>query len=153
MTTIIYDHKNQLIACDGQVSSGNRIDSYDADKWVIRGSDVWFMSGSVADEEKAIEHLNAKDPDEPKWPISCHCLLVREGVVYRCGISDKGEPWLARVHYNDGVGSGAEWALAAMDFGKGAGEAVEYASRRDTGTGGRIMIYDIKEGAFTCYKE
>jgi len=48
------------------------------------------------------------------------------------------------IEFNDAWGSGAEWAIAAMDFGETAEGAIEYAKTKDTGTGGRIYIKEVK---------
>jgi len=48
------------------------------------------------------------------------------------------------IKYNKGLGSGRDFAIAAMDHGKSAKEAVKYAMTRDTYTGGRIRVFNVK---------
>jgi ATP-dependent protease HslVU (ClpYQ) peptidase subunit len=143
MTTIVYDHSARQIAVDGQVTQGNRICTGDDIKWKRDGDDWWFICGSVSDIERLIAHINATDPDAPKWPIECSAFLVRDGQVFQCIVTDDGEPCRSPVTYSDAMGSGEIYALSALDHGKTAKEAVEYAAMRDTGTGGKITVFDV----------
>jgi len=52
------------------------------------------------------------------------------------------------VEYNDAMGSGEEFALAALDHGKTAEDAVAYAATRDSGTGGKIRVFDVAKMEF-----
>lgn len=80
------------------------------------------------DGEGALPDFEAKDKENDIEVLVAHPsgdLVVYNGL---------GQPMhLDEKHW--AIGSGADFALAAMDFGKTAVEAVEYASRRDSGTG------------------
>ena len=148
MTTIVYDHKARHIAVDGQTTQGNRICTTEAIKWKQDGDDWWFICGSVADRDRLIEHIKANDPDAPKWPIECSAFWVRGGQVFQCVVTDDGEPCVSGVCYSDAMGSGEQYALSALDHGKTAKEAVEYAATRDTGTGGKVSVFDVEKLEF-----
>ena len=148
MTTIVYDHTNKQIAVDGRTTSGGVINTETAEKWVQDGDDFWFICGSVSDEERLINHINAIEPEAPKWAIECAALLVRGSTVYLCTVTEEGEPSVSKIGYSDGIGSGGVFALTALDHGKSAHEAVAYAATRDTGTGGKIMVMNVETMEF-----
>lgn len=147
MTTIVYDHKARQIAVDGRATSGHLINTEEAIKWAQDGDDWWFICGAVCDENQFIEYMNAKDPDTPKREIECSAFLVSAGRVYQCVI-DEGKQCKSEINYSDSIGSGSQWALAALDMGKTAAESVEYAKTRDTGTGGKVSVFDIERMGF-----
>lgn len=149
MTTIVYDHSTQQIAIDGRTRSGTLINTEDAVKWIKRDSQIWFLCGSVSDRERFIDYMNHGSPDAPKWQIECSAFVVEGGKVYHCVICDEGDPCKSEIQYSDAMGSGGSFALAAIDFGKTAADAIKYAAKRDSGTGGRIAIYDIASGDFS----
>ena len=144
MTTIVYDHKARQIAVDSRTTSGGLINSECFIKWIQDGDDFWFISGPNADRERLIQHIKAVDPDKPKWDIECTAFLVSAGAVYQCFVTSDGDPCKSRLTYSEAIGSGAAFALAALDHGNSARYAVAYASTRDTGTGGKIRVFDIK---------
>ena len=144
MTTIVYDHKAQQIAMDSRVTSDGMINSESDEKWIQEENDFWFICGAVCDSERLIQYINAVDPDKPKWEIEGMAFLVRTGAVYRCFIAAGGDPCKSRLTYSDAIGSGGLFALSALDHGKSALDAVAYAATRDTGTGGKIRVFDIK---------
>lgn len=149
MTTILYDHASRKIAVDGQTTAGNVICSYEAEKWIKDDSGGWwFICGARADRERLVQHISNPDSDAPKWPIDCSAFLVRDGKVYHCVVTDDGEPVKSEIHYSDAMGSGALFALSSLDHGKSVKEAVEYASTRDTGTGGKIRVFDVDKLEF-----
>ena len=148
MTTIAYDHKAGFIACDGRSTSGSTITSDIHKKWVEADGKVWFYTGSVADVDRFIKYTEHGDMEPPRWPIECTAILVESGVVYIVGVSPSGEPWRERLECSRVIGSGCDFALSAMDFGKSAGEAVAYAATRDSGTGGKVSVFDVAEMRF-----
>ena len=148
MTTIVYDHRARQIAIDGRTTSGGMINTEDAVKWIQDGDDWWFICGSVCDRRRLIEHINATDPDAPKWKIECSAFLVRAGKVYHCMVTDDGEPAKSEINYSDSMGSGSQFALSALDLGKSAEDAVKYAATRDTGTGPNVWVFDVEALAF-----
>lgn len=143
MTTIAYDHKAGQIAIDGRTAAGNTILSNSDIKWRKDGEDYWFLCGSVCDEDRFVDHLKASEPENPKWPIEASAFFVSGGKVYQCVVCEDGAPAKSLLTYSDTMGSGGVFAMAAMDHGKTAKEAVEYAATRDTGTGGKVSIFDV----------
>jgi hypothetical protein len=143
MTTIVYDHNAQLIACDSRRSSNGLIKTDSAIKYRYSGANLFFMCGFTCDMAKLIEAYNGKEVEA----CESHALVVSDGIVKLCGIED-GKFWIEPVDHNESIGSGSSFALAALDFGKSAKEAVEYAITRDCYSGGKVHVYDIKSARF-----
>jgi len=151
MTTIVYDHKRGQIAVDSRASAGGVIKDDSYDKTIVRGDAIWFICGTTMDFERLVDIAESSengDCYELGSIIDCRAMMVRDGVVYDCAITD-GRFYLDRITNNDSMGSGEQFAIAAMDHGKTAKQAVEYAATRDIYTGGKVRVYDIKKGKFT----
>lgn len=148
MTTIAYDANAGVIACDGRALSSGDITNESFKKWRQRDGKIWFFSGSVADVERFIDYTEHGDMDPPRWPIELVAILVESGSVYIVGVSSDGEPWREPLEVSRCIGSGYQYATAAIDFGKSAPEAVAYAATRDSGTGGKISVFDIASMEF-----
>lgn len=149
MTTILYDHKARQIAVDGRTTCGGQILCESSEKWLKDGDDYWFICGSVCDQERLMSQIKAADSaDAPKWKIEASAFLVSGGKVYQCVVCDDGEPAKSLCQYSDSMGSGGVYALAALDHGKSAKQAVKYAMTRDTGTGGKVSVFDIDRMEF-----
>ena len=141
MTTIVYDHAKQQIACDSRESANGFIISDRACKFIIDNDDVWFICGSKSDAQIFVDEF--KHNDLVSDNVSCGGLLVRDGVAYKA-CNEDGVYKLDKLVSTDGLGSGGWMALSAVDLGKTAKEAVEYAMTRDCFTGGKVHVYDIK---------
>lgn len=148
MTTIVYDHQSRKIAVDGRVSAGGTIKTDSGVKWIERDSGVWFFSGNAADRERFMDHFSLSEPQKPRFEISCSAILARGGSAFVCAITDEGEPWMYELEYNDAIGSGESWALAALDFGQSVDAAVKYAMTKDSGSGGQVTVFDVARMEF-----
>jgi hypothetical protein len=145
MTTIVYNHLSREIGIDSRKTARNGSIKNDADKKWMQDNQggFWFLCGSVADTDRFIEYMLAKDPEPPKYRIDVGALYVKDGLVFRCGITTDGEPFRSPVDHNEGSGSGGDWALAALDFGLSTKESVAYAISKDCFSGGLIRVFDI----------
>ncbi len=96
------------------------------------------MCGSLSDIDTFInEYPNIKTE------VDCGGFVIEGGCAY--GVSEKDCKLVKyKLTYNDADGSGYAFALAAMDFGKSAKDAVKYAATRDTYTGGRVRVFDVR---------
>lgn len=145
MTTILYDHDSQVVTVDGLCTRGDYIVSHEYKKWKYVDGAIFFFCGAVADIEK---FLCAKD-----GPVSTETLEVTAIMVtpdrqaFMCSVYE-GKYWKSPLLCSEAIGSGADFAIAALDHGATAEEAVKYASFRDTGTGGKIYLFDIAEFEF-----
>lgn len=148
MTTILYDHKTKKIAVDGRTRTGNVINTSTEKKWIERDGEFWFFCGSVSDREKFIAHFKSPSPEKPMFEIAASALVVRDSRVYYCVVEEDGAPCAAEIEYSDNMGSGGLFALAALDHGKTAKEAVEYAMTRDSGSGGKVTVFDVERMEF-----
>lgn len=141
MTTAVYCHKTGQIAIDSRLSANERIISDSYNKTFERGDFVFFTSGSAHDLSEAVDlWFSISD----KWKGSRFSILVvTPDNMVTCFYSHDGSAYRVQLSYNDAVGSGCDWALAALDFGCTAKAAVEYAKTKDAATGGIVRVYDI----------
>lgn len=144
MTTIVYDHKNKLIACDSRLTGGNLIVTDSVKKYKSNDDGLWFFCGTKADES---DLMALKHNDKPDIKPDCSALLVKDSKCHLvtfngdyCSISEN--------EYNHAIGSGGGFGLSALDLGLSAKEAVEHAITRDSASGGIVRVYDIKKGEF-----
>ncbi len=70
-------------------------------------------------------------------------IIDPDGLVWYMELYAGKKPRLDRIHYNEGIGSGATVALTALDFGANVIEAVNYAMHRDCLSGGDIRLIDL----------
>ena len=141
MTTIVYDHKARQIAVDGRSTGDEIIQSDEFVKYLFTCDQAWFFCGATGDFQKLLDAFSGKQIGK------CHAnaIIVIDKQVFKCGVDEDGF-WKEKVKHNCSIGSGHKFGLAALDHGKSAKEAVEYASKRDIYTGGKITVYDIESG-------
>lgn len=150
MTTIVYDHKNKLIAVDSRATSGGLITSDNEQKWHIADDGtVWFLSGCISDYDLLFESFKDGDRafDLSEIPDAV-AFVVRDGAVSLRGVTDKGEAWTQKLTHSRCIGSGSTLALAALDFGCSAADAVKYAITRDCYSGGEVHCFDVEKMEF-----
>jgi len=141
MTTIVYDHKNKQIAVDSRVSRDGVICTDEGVKFLHDDSGVWFFCGKNCDKALLVEYFEGKDLEllPEAWAI----YAKNNGEVYLRSVNDGRVPEESLTEFSEAIGSGEPFALAALDHGKSAKEAVEYAMTRDTGTGGKVHVFDV----------
>jgi hypothetical protein len=147
MTTAVYCHKTKQIAIDSRLSMNERIITDSYEKVVSKNEHIFFTSGSIHNLDKAVSLWFVEGSQ--KWSGSRFSILVvapDKGVF--CFYSCEGLTYKVPVTYNDGVGSGCDWALTALDFGLSVKDAILYAMTKDSATGGRVWIYDIESSSF-----
>lgn len=145
MTTIAYDHKNKLIACDSRLTADGVILTDEADKWKVKDDDsIWFFTGAPADDEllMALSH-----DDKPEIQPNSSALFVKDNDVYLVCF-DGDYCTHTKITYNHAIGSGWKFALSAFDCGADAAKALGSAIKRDCYSGGVIRVYDINRGDF-----
>jgi len=144
MTTIVYDHKNKQVALDSRITAGNLIVTDEGSKHTEKDGEHWFFCGETSDYDQLIELAHN---DKPEVLPDCSAIMVKGGVAWL--VAFNGEYCShSKMQASRGIGSGGEFAMCALDFGKTAKEAVEYAITRDSGTGGKVHVYDIDKGEF-----
>lgn len=144
MTTIVYDHKNKQIAIDSRVTAGTLISDDDATKWDESKGSFWFFCGAIADHQQLIELAHNDKPEV--HPDSSAIMANDKGVWLVCF---NGEYCChSPLSHSRAIGSGSDFALASLDHGKSAKEAIEYAMTRDTGTGGKVHVFDVENMRF-----
>lgn len=151
MTTIVYDHKNQQIACDSRMTIGSMIIDDKSVKYKDTGSKIWFICGSPGDADTFIHHYDPLSDANPNLNVDT-IFLIKDGEcaggVYRAIKNELDVYKECIIDHDYATGSGEQWAIAALDHGKTAKEAVKYAITRDCYSGGKVHVYDIKKGEF-----
>lgn len=140
MTTIAY--KDGIVAYDSLCTAGSTIIDHNYNKRIDVGGVQFFVTGTVADFEKAIHAYFVDEDDLPH--VDVEFLAHDNGLLFRCSVGE-GRMFKTPKSLKTAlaIGSGADHALTAMDCGLSAKEAVKKAAYRDTGTGGRIRTYQI----------
>lgn len=154
MTTVAI--KDNIVACDSQVSVGYTISSLDGEKAAKINGCIVAGAGSYAQVVKFrqwfTEHSDAliAQQDNPTVNIPLPQNLQEDeflGVV----LYPDGELMLyegrtdVAIPQNQpfAIGSGSDFAMAAMRAGKDAKGAVEIASELDVFSGGEVKVYEL----------
>jgi ATP-dependent protease HslVU (ClpYQ) peptidase subunit len=144
MTTVIYNHKEKQIACDSRLTAGTLIVSDTIEKFKSNKKGMWFFAGAKSDESQIME---LEHNDKPGVKPDCCALLVKNKKCYLVAFNDHYCS-ITENEYNESIGSGGEFALAALDFHASTETAVEYAITKDSASGGEVHVYDIEKGKF-----
>lgn len=141
MTTIAYHHGDKQIAIDSRTTSGDEILTDKANKTIKNKTGLWFFSGSncTFKDFSAMKHNDEVSPNP-----NCAALLIKDNKVYAVQVNHDGYCCYTELTYNYTLGSGGEYATGAMDHGKSAPEAVKYAMTRDSNSGGRVRVHNLR---------
>ena len=142
MTTIVYSHKEKVIACDSRETKGGMIATDNCQKIFKREDGIVFVgAGTVHD----INIMIATYPQgyEGMDTLTASAFVIDGGRVYDCAIVD-GSYHRVEIGFNLALGSGQDFAIAALDFGYTAKQAVKYAMTRDCATGGKIRTVKVR---------
>jgi hypothetical protein len=145
MTTIVYDHKNNLIALDSRYTQDGLISTDAGVKW-LKSDDgaFWFFAGQPCMYRRLIEIFGESDCvyDVKENPYIA-AIHVKGGAVTIKSVDSSGLAYTEPQHCSTAIGSGDKFAIAALDFGCNAIDAVKYAATRDCYTGGNVLCFDI----------
>lgn len=145
MTTIVYDHKNKQIAVDGRTTRSDIVCSDNSEKFRFVDGQVWFFTGIAGDQQLLVDWFTA-GKDKPALVPECEALVIIDGKVYSNMVAEHGVSCQHELKFDESIGSGSKFALAALDHGKSAKEAVEYAATRDIYSGGKITVFSVETG-------
>jgi ATP-dependent protease HslVU (ClpYQ) peptidase subunit len=140
MTTVAY--KDGIIAYDSRMVSGTTIVDDNYDKHQESKGVHFFFSGCVCEQKN---FLAAYQGEAIKSENNATAIVCDKGELYMA-IFNKGEYISVTPENKDRalvLGSGEDYALTAMDMGATAKEAIKWAMKRDTGTGGRIRTFKV----------
>lgn len=140
MTTIAYHHKSKTIAVESRMTAGSIIVSDNCNKTIKNEAGLWVFCGSAEDIILLCELKHGEKTDNIP---DCAAFLLSNGKCYEVHVSENGKCKHMEITFNDGKGSGYEFAIAAMDHGKSAKEAVKYAITRDIYSGGRVREFKV----------
>lgn len=143
MTTIAY--KDGVFAYDSRITADTLIVDDDRDKKIERNGILFFVSGATCDYEKLI---SAYFGGEVNGTVEASALVVDGGQIKMISWNSTDGCWACPVLPDRpyAIGSGSSHAWTAMDMGATAYQAVEYAAKRDTGTGGKIRAFTLPKG-------
>ena len=144
MTTIALDSTG-LVACDSRETAGQTIvDDNCAKHSVVNGVHFW-IAGRSGDARLIVEAVTRGERGEYSDGVSVAALVHDSGIFYTAGIS-KDEGFYLQIERAGNpvaIGSGSHHALTAMDLGLSAKDAVKYAAKRDSQTGGKIRTWQF----------
>lgn len=149
MTTIAYNHEEKKIACDGRLTAAGAICTDECQKYVVADDFTMFFCGSFSDVDRMaaiVKDHTTGDIVDIESEVKVEVFIIRDGRVFNAVVNSDFEYSLDELTYSYAIGSGGCFALSAMDFGRSAKEAVKYAMTRDSFTGGKISVCDIKTG-------
>lgn len=141
MTTIAFNYKDKEIAVDSRESAGNRIVNDKCNKVLIRNGVKFIICGASADREMFIDYYFSENKTD--LVPECTGMAIDKGVGYYVTVNGDGVSCRQEMVCNETMGSGGDFALAAMDFGCSARDAVKYAMKRDSRTGGKIRVIKV----------
>ena len=141
MTTIAYNYEEGIIAYDSRRSVDDYIVDDNVQKHYKKDGVSFFLAGTPCDYDEFIYCYPSGETTGEEH--DAHAYSVERGEVYRAGVSLKNKIWKHPTNYSGSIGSGGRHAITAMDMGATAKEAVKWAMKRDTGTGGRIRTFKI----------
>lgn len=140
MTTIAYSYKDKQIAVDSRITANNKICTDSFNKIYMMHDVTFVMCGETAHFPLLIDAwLGEYDGEE----LNAKCLAIIGTDVYEVDYREEGL-YKNLLTYDEALGSGSDYALAAMDLGESPAAAVRYASTRDCATGGRVQTIDIE---------
>lgn len=155
MTTIAY--RDRVLASDGQVSWGDRIDNYNLKKVrKINGCLVggagrlasvlqffdWFQEWSDAQQVQGdAPHVKVFVPEGINDEDFIGLVIFADEIAFMYEGGKKSYQLELNGYF--AIGSGSDYALAAMDSGASAEEAVAVAIKRDVYTGGEIFTEEL----------
>lgn len=130
MTTVAWDGKQ--LAVDSQATAGDSIDHYRNKMIFLKNGSAAACAGLTSDSVKFKRVMN--QGGDVKLSENFEAIVAKNGKAEY--FDDSLIPRKLKPPY--AIGSGWKWATAAMDHGRTAVEAVKYASKKDTQTGGRV---------------
>jgi hypothetical protein len=144
MTTIAYCLKRKQVATDSRATDDGVIVTDECLKHCRRGGVDFFICGTVSDEEPIMRAFLAKRRKISK-AVDDSAALAWDGITLWDISAEKGIlHWFPVMDQRGAIGSGREYALAALDAGATPRKAVEAAKKRDTNTGGNVVVYYLK---------
>lgn len=140
MTTIAYQHSTKTIAYDSRRCAGNYIDSDNSNKKTVINDRVFLLSGTVHEIPLFVESFSPGEEGD----LGIIGLMVENGIVFEVG-TDNGKFYKEELDVDSCYGSGCSFAQAALDFGKTPEQAVKYAMKRDSWTGGKVHVFKLSD--------
>ena len=144
MTTVVYNHKEGVVACDSRITQGHEISTDNFSK-IMKGTDgvTFIVSGNLAQFNTFVNYFPFGMDGEKMPNLDVVSFIVIDGQLFEAYISE-GDYSLAPITFNAAIGSGTPFAMSAMDFGCTAKQAVKYAMTRDSATGGKIRTVKVR---------
>ena len=141
MTTVAF--RDGVVAYDSRITAEGLIRDDAAEKCTLRNGVRFFFLGATADNERFMA-LYFGGSDDFK-DIGCSAVVVDGEKLLLVAVAHETGMWRQpqRKDRYFSEGSGSDHAITAMDMGATAKEAVKWASKRDSCTGGRIRTFKL----------
>ena len=148
MTTIVYDKVNGVIAADGRVTSDGIIMTDCDTKIEVIDGECYAGSGASPDIRNLTEIAAGKRSPNDGESLEANMIFTKDEKVFMCAC-ENGKLGFWELTYDDAIGSGREFALAALDFECSAVDAVAYAATKDIYSGGEITSFKVSTKTLT----
>lgn len=136
MTTIVYHHECRAIAYDSRLTRGATIVSDEFNKLKTKGNVKFLFCGVEADIQKLVNEYPAISGS-----LECSGIIIEGGKVYHAAFDPEFK--MLELFWSEAWGSGQDHALTAIDLGCSVSDSIEYAKKRDTGTGGKVNTINL----------
>ncbi len=153
MTTIAYDGK--FIVTDGRTTQESVIIRDDANKFHVshRTGNLFALCGVIPNAQKFADVYEDGIQLDLDLEVSGFMICKETNKIYTVDTSleKNGKYEFYQYEVTDiktAMGSGKAHAITAMDCGLNAKDAVIKAMLRDSGTGGKIKVYDVAKRKF-----
>lgn len=140
MTTIAADHRSGVMVSDSRCVEGGTW--FPCTKVFRIGAELVGCAGDVNEWQQWLKWYRAGRKGAMPKLTEFSALILRSEGLY--GFGDDGCEMLMERGFH-AVGSGHHAALAALILGHDAKAAVEVACEVDSGTGGEIRVYNLKD--------
>ena len=147
MTTVLFCAETKQIAVDSRITERSRIVTDNGEKYIAKDGFLFFISGSNCDFDNIIRAYFNPPTKWTGFPFAALVVNVEEETV-KCIYQFDGKVLVDSTLYDEAIGSGAEFALAALDFTDSISQAMEYVKTKDSATGGKVRIYNISQRNF-----
>lgn len=132
------------MATDSRTTDEGVIISDESLKHYERAGVDFFICGTVSDEESIIRGFLARRRKISKAVAEADAYAWDGSKLYEVSAEKGVLHWYEVIDKQGAIGSGREYALAAFDAGATPRQAVIAAKKRDTATGGKVVVYKLK---------
>lgn len=139
MTTIAYKHSESEIAFDSRITQGPFIVTDSGCRSLDCSAGKAVLSGTEGDYPHFISDFCLEQTPRKEYEVSALLVHIDSTVSHIACVDGSFVSY--KLDHDYAIGSGAGHAITAMDMGTSAKEAVAWAIKRDSGSGGTIVSH------------